>query len=210
MNLGFVSRKNKELEYFIIPSFEETGLVRHCFTTRRGGVSKGEVSSLNLGLKRKDTRENVLINFEIICKEINIDDKKLILSDQVHSDKIYIADKSDWGKGLYTKSDIIGYDGLMTMQSGVPICTFYADCVPLFFLDPCRKIIATVHSGWRSTLLEIGSKTVEKMKAWVARVKTYLLQSGLLLVAVILRWTKMLQTLLHLNSADMLLKIRKR
>ena len=112
LNLGFVSRKNKELEYFIIPSFEETGLVRHCFTTRRGGVSKGEVSSLNLGLKRKDTRENVLINFEIICKEINIDDKKLILSDQVHSDKIYIADKSDWGKGLYTKVILLAMTGL--------------------------------------------------------------------------------------------------
>ena len=34
--------KNGKLMYYKIDSFEETGLVRHCFTTRMGGVSKNE------------------------------------------------------------------------------------------------------------------------------------------------------------------------
>lgn len=178
MNIGFSHRINNDLEYFVIPSFEETELVRHCFTTRRGGVTEGEAASLNLSFKRKDTKENVYKNFEIICNEIGINDKKLILSDQVHSDKIYLAGRKDLGKGLYAESDIKGYDGLMAIESGVPLCTFYADCVPLFFLDTRLKIVATVHSGWRSTLLEIGRKTIEKMKGKGSRSEDILAAIG--------------------------------
>lgn len=42
--------------------------------------------------------------------------------------------------------------------------TFYADCVPIYLLDPVNKAIGLVHSGWRSTVLHIVKKTIEKMK----------------------------------------------
>ena len=34
--------------------------VRHAFTTKFGGVSRGDCESLNLGFNRGDERENVL------------------------------------------------------------------------------------------------------------------------------------------------------
>lgn len=164
MRTGFQLVKKGNLEYLTIPAFEETGLVRHCFTTRRGGVSTGEASSLNLSFKRKDTPENVHKNFEIICSAIGVDHNKIVFSDQTHGKGIHIATTADWGKGLHRKSDIFDADGLVTIERGVPLCTFYADCVPLFFLDPHKKIIASVHSGWKSTMLEIGKEAVKVMK----------------------------------------------
>ncbi len=51
----------------------------------------------------------------------------------------------------------------MTNERGIPLVTFYADCVPLFFLDPVKKVIALAHAGWRGTVLSIGPKTVNAM-----------------------------------------------
>lgn len=163
MNIGFQLVKEGELEYLTIPSFEKTGLVKHCFTTRRGGVSTGEAASLNLSYKRKDTQENVRKNFEIICSAIGVDHHNIVFSDQTHRNGIHIATADDLGKGIYRESDITDADGLVTVERGVPLCTFYADCVPLFFLDPHKKIIASVHSGWKSTLLKIGKEAVKAM-----------------------------------------------
>ncbi len=165
MKTGFKLVTKGNLEYLTIPSFEETGLVKHCFTTRRGGVSTGEAASLNLSFKRKDTPENVHKNFEIICSAIGVDHKRIVFSDQTHGKGIYIPTEKDVGKGLYRESDITDADGLVTIERNVPLCTFYADCVPLFFLDPNKKIIALVHSGWKSTMLEIGKEAVAVMKS---------------------------------------------
>ncbi|MEG0156818.1 MAG: polyphenol oxidase family protein, partial [Anaerovoracaceae bacterium] len=44
------------------------------------------------------------------------------------------------------------------------LVTFYADCVPLYFVDPVKKVIGLSHSGWRGTVGKIGRKTVETME----------------------------------------------
>ena len=51
----------------------------------------------------------------------------------------------------------------MTDEPDVVLATFYADCVPLFFVDPVKKAIGLSHSGWRGTVGKIGKVTVEKM-----------------------------------------------
>ena len=77
-------------------------------------------------------------------------------------DYLKIVDKSHCGTG-YTKESFQDIDGLITNQSGVALVTQYADCTPLIFCDPVKKVIATSHSGWRGTVKEIGKLTVEKM-----------------------------------------------
>ena len=84
MATGFSRHKNGSLVYYTVDSFDKTGLVRHGFSTRLGGVSSGETATLNLGFNKRDTRENVLKNYEIICSSIGIDSKKLVLSNQIH------------------------------------------------------------------------------------------------------------------------------
>ena len=55
-------------------------------------------------------------------------------------------------------------DGLITNVPGLCLVTFYADCVPLYFVDPVHKAIGLSHSGWRGTVGKMGKVTAEKMK----------------------------------------------
>ena len=55
-------------------------------------------------------------------------------------------------------------DGMITNVPGICLVTFYADCVPLYFVDPVKKAIGLSHSGWRGTVGKIGKVTVEQMQ----------------------------------------------
>lgn len=136
----------------------------HAFTTRHGGVSKGECNSLNFGFNRNDSKQNILENFKIISKLLNIKYEDIVISNQIHDNKIKVVKSCDKGKGIIRESDIIGFDGLVTNEPGIPIVTFYADCIPIFMFDREKKVIATVHSGWRSTYKKICIQTVNIMK----------------------------------------------
>lgn len=53
---------------------------------------------------------------------------------------------------------------MITNVPGLTLATFYADCVPLYFVDPVKRAIGLSHSGWRGTVGKIGKKTVERME----------------------------------------------
>jgi YfiH family protein len=162
-NKGFTLRKHEDVWYYTIASFEKTRLVKHGFSTRKGGVSTGYYSTLNLGIKKKDSREAIEENFKRLCQAVEIEPESMVLSQQVHQDRIIIVGADDRGKGIFRDTDISGVDGLMTNEPGVALVTFYADCVPLFFLDPIHGVIALSHAGWRGTVAKIGAKTINKM-----------------------------------------------
>ncbi len=159
----FTLKTHGDLKYFTIDEFHETGLIKHCFTTRCGGVSKNEFASMNLRMHCDDKKENILKNYEIICDEIGVNFKNLVFSNQVHCDTILSVCSEDMGNGITKPQKWDGVDGLITNQPGVPIIIFAADCVPVFFLDPKKKVIALVHSGWKGTVLKISAKCIEKM-----------------------------------------------
>lgn len=162
MNRGFKRNEIDGVVFYTIPAFENTGKVKHLFSTRIGGVSSGHYSSLNLSLTRYDDKESVYENFRRICHVANINYDDMVFSNQVHSDGIRMVTSSDKGKN-FGLSDIKNADALMTNERGIPIVTFYADCTPLYFLDPVKNVIALSHAGWRGTVKEIGPKTVEAM-----------------------------------------------
>lgn len=156
--------------YLTIPSFEATGMVKHCFTTRQGGVSKGIYNNLNTSLRKEDPRENVVENLKRICKAVGIDHKKLVLSDQVHGAEVRRITEEDLGKGIFKDSDIMNVDALITNVPGVPLITFYADCVPVFILDPVNKAVGLAHSGWMGTTKKIAAQILTEMhKAYGTR-----------------------------------------
>lgn len=145
-------------------SLDRTGIVRHGFSTKKGGVSDGIYSTMNLGLNRGDDIENVKKNFKIMAQTLGVPYEKMVLSDQTHTVNIKKISYDDAGKGLIKEKDYKDVDGIMTNETGIVLVTFYADCVPLFFLDPVKKVIALSHSGWRGTVNKMGKVTVEKMK----------------------------------------------
>ena len=165
MNIGFTRCKEGELVYYSIDAFTKTKLVRCGMSTRLGGVSTGETATLNLGFNKKDTRENVIENYNIICSSLGIDYKKLVLSNQVHENKVKIIISDDCGKGITKESDIIGIDAFVCDEKNVPFVIFCADCVPVFFLDTKKKVAGLAHSGWRSTVKNISGEVIKTMTA---------------------------------------------
>ncbi|HOO11567.1 MAG TPA: peptidoglycan editing factor PgeF [Bacillota bacterium] len=161
--MAFTRHEREGIVYFTIPSFDDTGLARNCFTTRVGGVSSGRVKGLNLGFSRPDSRENVNENFRRLCRAVGIDSESLVFSNQVHGTHVREVTAQDAGKGIWRDSDIKNTDGLITSSRGVTLTTFYADCVPLYFLDPVKRVAGLAHAGWRGTVAGIALETVKRM-----------------------------------------------
>ena len=152
------------LKYLTFEEIDRIGFVSHLFSTRFGGVSKGIYESMNLGFCRGDKDENVMNNFGIIAKALDSKLEDFVLTDQTHTTNIYKVTTKDKGKGLLVPRDYSDIDGFITNEPGIVLSTFFADCVPLFFVDPVHKAIGLSHSGWRGTVDKIGRKTVEAMK----------------------------------------------
>lgn len=149
--------------YITFPKLSKAGVI-HGMSTRIGGVSKGYLGKMNLSYHRGDEKEAVDENHRRFAKALGYDEKKLVFSDQVHDVKIHKVTKEDAGKGITKESDIIGIDGLMTNAVNIPLITFYADCVPLFFYDKKNQVIAMAHSGWRGCVAKIGQVMLQEMK----------------------------------------------
>lgn len=156
--------KKEGISYFEFPMFREISFLKQAFSTREGGVSEGYLGSMNLSYSRGDEPEHVDENFRRICAAIGVETESLVLSDQVHDILVQRVGKEDCqGKDLREKK-LVGIDGLITNEKGVTLCTSYADCVPLYFVDKEHKAIGHTHSGWRGTVGKIGAVTIQKMK----------------------------------------------
>lgn len=156
--------ENKGVTYLTYPAFEKFPEFYHGFSTRLGGVSKGIYSSMNLSFTRGDEEEAVLENYRRIADAIGFSMEGIVCSDQTHTVHIRQVTEADKGKGVLQKKDYADIDGLLTNVPGITLTTFYADCVPLFFLDPVNKAAGLAHSGWRGTVGRMGEKMVRAMK----------------------------------------------
>lgn len=150
------------LVYYSFPSLDHEG-IGNGFSTRLGGVSEGIYASLNLSYTRGDDPRRVDENFDRICRAMDLPAEGVVISAQEHHTHLRCVTAEDCGRGrsLPPFSDV---DGLLTDQPGVVLCTQYADCVPLLFADPVKRVVAAAHAGWRGTVSEIGRLTVEKMR----------------------------------------------
>ena len=156
-----VEKKTPYLEY---PLFQETGIVTSAFSTRLGGVSEGYYSSLNLSFDRGDDPARVLENFKRIGASMGVNVEDMVLSKQTHTTNVRVVTAEDKGKGIMQERNYTDVDGMITNVPGICLVTSYADCVPLYFVDPVKKAIGLSHSGWRGTVGKIGKNTVQLMQ----------------------------------------------
>lgn len=171
MSLGIKYKDNRHVleentdyvPYLEYPMLKNTGIVRHGFSTRLGGVSEGYYASMNLSFDRGDRKEAVAENFRRIGEALGVRCEDMVLSRQTHTTNVRIVTDADRGMGITRERDYTDVDGLVTNVPGICLVTSYADCVPLFFVDPVKKVIGLSHSGWRGTVGKIGRKTVELM-----------------------------------------------
>ena len=137
-----------ELPVLHYPLLDACGMVKHCFTTRGGGVSKGMFESLNLSFTRGDDEADVQENYARVASFFGTDKMQFVCSDQTHTTNVRRVGKADAGYGVTRPRPYKDVDGLVTDEPGIILSTFYADCVPLFFVDPVHRAIGLSHSGW--------------------------------------------------------------
>ena len=156
-------KEKNHVPYIQFKNLSATGIVKHGFSTRKGGVSTGIFSSMNLNFKRGDDPDAVLENYRRMAAALNMRVEDMVLSDQTHTTNVRVITEEDRGKGILKPQDYSDVDGMITNVPGIVLVTSYADCVPLYFVDPVRKAIGLSHSGWKGTVGHIGQKTVWKM-----------------------------------------------
>ena len=83
-----VENETPFLEY---PLLADTGIVKHGFSTRLGGVSEGFFSSLNLGSHRGDREEAVQENFRRIGASMGVRCEDMVLSRQTHTTNVWVV-----------------------------------------------------------------------------------------------------------------------
>ena len=154
----FVERQRGGVPYLSYPLLENTGIVNHGFSTRLGGVSTGCFSSMNISLTRGDDPEAVKKNRELIAQAIGVEVADFTYTQQTHTANVKRVYARERGQSFPET------DGMITDVPGICLVTSYADCVPLYFVDPVKKVIGLSHSGWRGTVGKIGKVTVEKME----------------------------------------------
>ena len=111
---------------------------KYCFFTRNGGVSKRNFSSLNCDFNKGDKEENVKKNIEYVhekfCRK-----KKIILMNQVHSNKILFIDKP-------INQSFYG-DGIISNRKDLILGVLTADCAPIVILG--KIYFGIIHAGWK-------------------------------------------------------------
>ena len=155
---------NKDsVPYLTYNSLEEINFIRHGFSTRFGGVSKGIFSSMNLAFNRGDNQDDVVENYKRLCNSIGLDFNTLVASAQDHHTFVRPVTSENYGVGITKPRDMQSVDALITNEKNVTLVTYYADCTPLFFVDTKNKAIGLAHAGWRGTVGKIGAEVVKKM-----------------------------------------------
>lgn len=150
--------------YLTFPVLASTGLVKHSFSTRLGGVSEGKFSTMNFTFTRGDNPEHVKENYRRMGQVLEVDPNRMVLSYQTHTTNVRVVKEEDAGKGIVKERDYKDVDGLVTNVPGITLVTFYADCVPLYVVDPIHKAIGLSHSGWRGTVARMGQATLDRMQ----------------------------------------------
>ena len=122
-----------------------------------GGKSTGIFKSLNCGPGSSDKKSNIIKNIKIVSDKIKANPKKLVLLNQIHSNKFHYI-------GAYSKA-IKKFEGdaLITDKKNIPIAVLTADCAPILIYDSGKKMIAAIHAGWKGAYKEIVKKVLKFM-----------------------------------------------
>ena len=152
------------ITYIEFTPFDKFDWVKLHFSTRLGGVSEGIYSSMNFSFDRGDSYDNVYKNYELFLDTMELKPENCVCTKQTHTTNVLVADSSMAGMGLTKPRSYDNVDGLVTNEPGLCLVTYFADCVPVYFIDPVNKCIGAAHSGWRGTVANITHEVVKLMK----------------------------------------------
>ena len=152
------------VQWLSFPILDEEKWLVNAYSTRLGGVSEGDVSSMNLGFTREPDPENVRENFRRMADAAGFSADQMIFTRQTHTSRVMVAGKEHLGCGFSRERTYDNVDGLVTDVPGAVLVVFTADCVPVFLADPVKRAVGAIHSGWRGTVADIEGEAVRIMK----------------------------------------------
>lgn len=159
MNLNF----SGDVGYLTFKDFEKYDFISHAYSTRLGGVSENEFRSMNLSFSCGDKSENVMKNYKIFCKALDLDINKVVRVKQVHNNYIETITEKDVDEEF--KQEVLKTaDGLITNVPGIVLSTRHADCPAIFMFDPILKVVGLAHAGWRGTVAKIAGSLLDTFK----------------------------------------------
>lgn len=148
----FHSKELDWISHINIDVLQNTGLVRAFYTTI-------DNSAWKYG------KEGAYQNCINLSKTLNIDTEQMIMLNQTHTNGVRVVSEKEAGEMVTKPISEDGNDGMITNTPGLLLCTVEADCVPVYLLDPIKKAIGMVHSGWRGTSKSISGNAIDKMIA---------------------------------------------
>lgn len=152
-----IRQEKNGLRYYQFESFNSQA-VEHALFTRKGGVSVGYYTSLNLGGTCGDDPAAVRHNHELVFDAIERPFESRLDVWQVHGKHIVISESPRPPEQKHQPAD-----GIFTSNPDVTLMMRFADCVPLVFHDPVKQVVGIVHAGWQGTMLQIGREAVERI-----------------------------------------------
>lgn len=149
------------LIFFSFEKFSEYQNIIHFITTREKGNEK-VYNSLNLAVHIGDDYDKVMENRKLVAESFNFLPENYIILNQVHGNNVaVIKNYNDLPAG---ESKIIpASDAVITNLPSICLTLHVADCVPILFFDPVKKVIGAAHAGWRGTVKQIALLTAQKM-----------------------------------------------
>lgn len=149
-------RKEKNgVEWLEFELFQQFPRLRHGIFLRKGGVSQGEFSSLNIGFRSLDSQENILENLRRALACLDLQEWRRGRLN--HGDAVVVAEEAP-------SDPEFQFDGLATKKEDLGLVITHADCQAAIFYDPVTSLVANIHSGWRGSVQNIYGKAIEFMR----------------------------------------------
>jgi len=135
--------------------------IYHFVSTRTGGFSLPPYASLDLGLHVGDDPKKVLKNRKRFASALKIPLDNFTIAKQIHSGNVKTISEQLRGNGSINHIKAISAtDAMVTNASNIVLMVVLADCVPILFFDPVKRVIGVAHAGWRGTIRLVAQNTV--------------------------------------------------
>jgi YfiH family protein len=148
--------------FYRFESFQRFPEIWHGIFTRRFGCSTGAFESLNVGFGLGDKTSHVKENRRVIARAIG--SNGLVYAHQVHGDQVLILNTEKFVSDEDCKQVLGTGDALVTDAPGKFLTVQVADCQSILLYDALRRVVANIHSGWRSSIRNIAGRTVRVMQ----------------------------------------------
>ena len=140
------------MDYYSIEELDKTGLVKTLMTSEGRGCWFSN-----------DPQGHE--NYRAVASDFGISaERDMVGTFQRHSGTVMAVTRENAGQNvLWRAPEPEAWDGIVTNEPGLMLTSMESDCVPVFLLDPVRKTIGMVHSGWRGAVKDISVTAVRLM-----------------------------------------------